>query len=398
MYLNQAAVREIASVARRRITPRRAVVWLGYAVGVVLVRAFLSATRWIDDRLWPDIAAQPIAPPVFLFGNARSGTTLLHRMMSLDDGHFATMKLYQSVFPRVCVIRSVGALARVDARLPGRPLRALIDLVNRLVFHTWDGIHQIGLDLAEEDEAIYTLSLMTPAAVLMFPEIESLGATANFDEHPADERRRFLDLYEDALRRFLYARGSDRRFLNKSVLFARRIEAIRERFPDARFIHLARHPFEAIPSFLDMFHVKWLTHSPEIAADSPEIHALARLAVEDYRRILAARRGMAPEQFISIRYDALVADPRATVLSVHRWLGIEPDDGFLARLDAAVAEHRSWSSGHVYTLAQFGLSEEAIFAELADVFAEFGFSPPASADPPPFAEPEPSSARTVAAS
>lgn len=378
MYLNRTAVVEIATVARRRPGARRALIWLGYAIGVLLVRGFLIVTRWIDDRVWPEIAAQDIEPPIFIFGNARSGTTLLHRLLSLDEDHFTTMKLYQSVFPRVCVIRTIGWMDRFDARIPGRPLRAFVDWINRKVFHTWEGIHDIGLDLPEEDEAIWTLSLTTPAAVLMFPELDALPASVRFDELPSEERRRFLDLYEDALRRFLFARGQGRRFLNKNVLFARRIEAIAERFPEARFVHLVRHPFEAIPSFLDMFHVKWQTHSPEIETDSPEIRALSRLAIDYYRCSVDASRKLAPARFMTIRYDELVADPKAAVLAIQRALGIEPGTDFLRRLDAAIESHREFTSGHSYSMAKFGLSEDAVYEELEDVFSEFGFAAPAA--------------------
>jgi hypothetical protein len=376
MYLNRAAAREIFHVARRHLSPRRAWVWLGYALGFFTIRGFLNVARWIDDRLWPGIAAQKVEKPVFIFGNARSGTTLLHRLMSLDEEHFASMKLYQSIFCRVSVYRSVAAIDRFDRRVPGRPLRRLVDLVNRKVFHTWEGIHEMGLDEAEEDEAIFALSLMTPAVAFILPYPQELRVLASFDELPADERRRFLDHYEDLLRRHLYASGGERAFLNKSVLFAPRVRSMLERFPDARFVYLVRHPFEAIPSFLDMFHAKWLTHSPEIEADSPEARALAAIAIDYYRYALACRKCVPEDQFIAIRYDDLVASPRDTIDRIYRHLGIEMSPSCRARLDAGIDAQRDFSSGHRYSLEQFGLSEKAIYAELKDIFSEFDFEPP----------------------
>ncbi|MDH4017581.1 MAG: sulfotransferase [Actinomycetota bacterium] len=376
MYLNRGALPELAAIARHRASPRRVFVWASYAVGVALVRGFLTLTRWIDDVIWPGIAEQRVEPPVFIFGNARSGTTLLHRVMSCDEDHFTTMKLYQSVFPRVCIIETIGALGRLDERVPGRPLHASVRFLNRRVFRAWDGIHEMGLDRAEEDEAIFTLSLITPALVLAFPDLDELESAAFLDDKPEAERQACLDLYDDALRRFLYARGEGRRFLNKSVLFAPRIGSMLERYPEANLVYLVRHPFEAIPSFLNMFHKKWLTHSPEIEADSREVRALARLAIDYYRRSFETCRSFDAKRLVAVRYDELVADPKATVLDIYDRLGIEPGPAFEARLDEILVEQKAYMSSHRYSLEQFGLSEQDIYEELEDVFTEFDFAPP----------------------
>jgi hypothetical protein len=378
MYLNRAAVREIYRVARQRVSLRRIWLWLGYGVGLFAARGVLGLTRWIDDRLWPEIARQKIEEPVFIFGNARSGTTLLHRLMSLDEERFDSMKLYQSIFCAVCLRRSIEALDRFDEHLPGRPLRRLVALVNRVAFRGWEGIHEMGIDKAEEDEALFALVLMTPAVVLLFPDLDELPGLKSFDDLTADERRRFMDYYEDALRRHLFASGGERTFLNKNALFASRLRSMHERFPDARFVYLIRHPFDAIPSFLNMFHLKWITHSPEIGANSPETAALARLAIDYYRYALDCRKFIPEHRFITIRYDDLVAEPKKTIEELYRRLDIDMSPSFDARLDQALASQQGFSSRHRYSLEQFGLSEEKIFKGLEDIFAEFGFEPPAT--------------------
>jgi hypothetical protein len=376
MYLNRAALREITRVARQRRSPRRVWIWIGYALGFFSIRGVLRLSRWIDDLLWPEIARQKIEEPVFIFGNARSGTTLLHSLMSLDGERFASMKLYQSIFCAVSVHRSIEALDRFDERVPGRPLRRLVRLINRALFSGWEGIHEMGIDKVEEDESIFTFGLMTPAVVLILPFLDELEGLTSLDDLPAEERRRFMDYYEDALRRHLFASGGERIFLNKNALFAPRLRSMCERFPDARFVYLVRHPFDAIPSFLNMFHSKWITHSPEIGADSPAARALAHLAIDYYRRAIDCRKFIPEDRFITVRYDDLVAQPRKTVDALYRRLGIDMSPTFRARLDQALASERGFSSGHSYSLEQFGLTEEGIFEELPDIFAEFGFEPP----------------------
>src|SRR5258706_4934382 len=58
-----------------------------------------SVFRWYEDRRygrkWKDL---PIAPPLFVLGHWRSGTTHLHYLLALDD-RFACPNLYQVFYP-----------------------------------------------------------------------------------------------------------------------------------------------------------------------------------------------------------------------------------------------------------------------------------------------------------
>jgi hypothetical protein len=92
----------------------------GYGLGLLLIRGLGRLARFIDDLLWPEIGRQPIEQPVFLFANARSGTTLLHRLMSLDEDRFVYFKLYQSILWSVSVQRAVDTLDRADQRFLAR--------------------------------------------------------------------------------------------------------------------------------------------------------------------------------------------------------------------------------------------------------------------------------------
>jgi len=251
-----------------------------------------------------------------------------------------------------------------------------VDLINRKAFNGWKGIHEMGLDALEEDEAIFVLSLMTPTVSLLLPYIDELPVSTAFDSLPIEARRGFMDLYEDALQRHLFASGGQRTFLTKNAFFAPRIQSMFERFPDARFVYLVRHPFQAIPSFLNMFHAKWITHSPGIKPDSPEARALSQLAIAYYRYALDCRKAILPTRFITIRYDDLVADPKQTIEILYESLGLKISPSFAADLDRGRQSQRSFTSRHSYSMKRFGLCEKAVYDELRDIFEEFDFEPP----------------------
>jgi hypothetical protein len=336
------------------------------------VRIAVEAGRMCDEVLYPDYRRQPVEKPTFIFANARSGTTLLHRLMCLDEERFAGFKLYESIFPSISYHRLIDRAAALDAPLGGQ-LHRLVQWVNARQLGGWEGIHTTGLDREEEDECLFVYTLDAPGLLLLFPYVDELPRAYWLDRADPAIRRRVMDYYEDCIKRQLYVRGGGRTFLNKNALFTGRVRSVWEKFPDARFIYLLRHPYETIPSFLSMFYVTWGTHSPDIPKDSPEIRAFAQLAIDYYRYALECRREIPEEQFLLLQYRDLVANPRETVERVYEHFGLEMSDRYVARLREATSQARSHRSEHTYSLEEFGLTREYIYEQLGDLFEEFGF-------------------------
>ena len=81
--------------------------------------------RLLDHVFFPGFRKQAVREPVFITANPRSGTTLLHRLMSLDEERFLPFKLYQTMFPSICHWRMLAAVAWIDRRT-GRLLARLL--------------------------------------------------------------------------------------------------------------------------------------------------------------------------------------------------------------------------------------------------------------------------------
>jgi hypothetical protein len=233
----------------------------------------------------------------------------------------------------------------------------------------------MGIDKAEEDEATFALAFQTPAINLFVPYPEELEQLNFFDLQPKEDRRRFMQFYREVVQRHLFANGPDKTFINKNVFFGARIRSVLEEFPDAIFVYMIRHPYEALPSFLNMWRDKWKVHSPEIDDESPQAKALVKLAFDYYRYALACRRHVPRNQFHVVSYDDLVADPRGTVERIYDKLGFEISPAFAQELDAATSKQRFYESTHEYSLEQFGLTKREVYEALRDVFDEFGFDP-----------------------
>ena len=115
-----------------------------------------SYYRRREEREFGEALAQvEVKPPLFILGHWRSGTTLLHNLLALDD-QFAYPNLYQVFFPHTF-------LCTEEART---------NLVRPLIPQTriFDNVAQ-GLQMPNEDEfATCTASLASPYMAWAFPQ------------------------------------------------------------------------------------------------------------------------------------------------------------------------------------------------------------------------------------
>lgn len=372
MKYNETARRELFRVARRELTPRRAAVWAGFYTAFSGVSASLRGARRLDDMLYPEWRDQKVEKPVFIFANGRSGTTMLHRLMSYDEESFAPFMLYQSLFNSVALQRAIQFVARHDRKFLGIPHK-VVDLINDTFFDGWQGIHKMGIDEPEEDETTFALRWDTPTTVFLVPFIEAVRNIMYFDELPKAERDACMDVYEETLKRHLFSVGPDKAFLNKNIFHTPRIKSMLERFPDARFIYLVRHPYESVPSFLNLIYTGWGTHSPEIPPDSPLVQDLLEFPYEYYRIAKELTEHVPSEQLIVLRYEDLVADIPGTVERVYDHFGMDVSEAFRAKVEQAADKQRRYNSTHDYSLERFGLNKKAIYEKLRWLFDEFGY-------------------------
>lgn len=375
MPLSLASMKRIAEVARNHFTLRSLPMNVGIAGTWWFFRELVKRAQQADDRLYPEWRETNVERPVFIFASARSGTTMLHRLMSLDEERWATIRLYQTIFPTVTAERVFERVQRIARGPLGRAVSAVPEFIDARFFGGWKGVHPMSLDAPEEDECLFVFSAVSPTITLLLPFADELASCAELDRLPPADREAFLDFYEGSLRRFLHANGRGRRLLNKNVFTGPRLASLAGRFPDARFVFLVRHPYDSLGSYLSMWHRAWQVHRPEIAKDSEEARAYARMALSNYREALAKRALLGNGRLIVVHYDDLLRDPEATVGKLYEELGETVSPAFRRQLAAAAEQQKSFRSEHQYSLEEFGITREWLYQQLPDVYAEFGFEP-----------------------
>jgi hypothetical protein len=304
--------------------------------------------------------APAVEQPIFVTGLPRSGTTFLHNLL-VEDVANAVPRCWQTIHP-------------ADAGNERRERRAIRGVDRQLAL-----FRRLAPDLA----AMHPITATTPQEC---SEITAhVFASLRFDTtHHVPSYRAWLDRagHVDAYRfhrRFLEHLGRHDRIGGRWVLkcpdhvFA--LDAIREVYPDARFVFVHRDPMRVLASVARLTEV----------LRQPFARRLDRAAIgrqvcdhwaDGAARILAASETLSPDRVVHIRYCDLVGDPVGTVMQVYAAFGLPYDDGFKARIDGYVAAKPNGGYGQLrYRLEDYGIDAAREQRRYADYVATFDVGP-----------------------
>ncbi|MCE0523873.1 MAG: sulfotransferase [Methylacidiphilales bacterium] len=364
---------EYISLFKTRFSVRRWAYVIFFTLLYSLMWLIVAFGRILDHILYPRLRAQEVREPVFIIAPPRSGTTMMQKLMSLDDERLVHAKLYQTIFPVVCYQKLFKRLARLDERI-GHPLRTLMGRVEKQFFSGWDDVHTLRFNQPEEDDGFFIYSFVTEAIYLLFPHVDELWEAGFPDALGPKDRRKLMHYYRGCLQRQLYANGPDKTVLSKATQSSGAVESLLEAFPDAKFITIIRHPYQSVPSHVSVFYPVWCAHSPDIAKDGPVSKSYARLAVKWYQHLYDFRLKVNPSQYYCVDYRDLVSEPEETLEKLYAHFGWKMSPAFRARLKASSAQQAEFKSNHAYTLEEFGLSKEWINEELGPLLDHYSLS------------------------
>ncbi len=272
-----------------------------------------------------------IRRPIFILGHWRSGTTLLHELMALDD-QLLTPTTFQCFNPQRFLLSSNPPHAEAE-----RPTGDIVVTAS---------------SPQEEEFALLCSGAISPYEAFLFP-----GALADLEHlcdpdtsHPA-EAKAWADTMIGFLRAVLCAGGRDKRLLLKSPSNSFRVPRLRRLFPDAVFINLTREPKAVLASTVRMWETMWTRY----AVGRP----LSRAAVEEQvssiqERLQVKLRKDAGEipanRFATIAYEDLVADPAGSIAKLYQTLDLANS----AALPPRQAEYLANANAKRQRLQSFG--------------------------------------------
>jgi hypothetical protein len=324
----------------------------------------------LDEVLFPAWRRTPLQEPLFVVGHARSGTTLMHTLLA-RDAQWSFFRTWEMFLPSITQKKIVDGLVALD-RLLGRPLARRVEAFEERAFAKGRQMHPMGLANPEEDEFLLLLAFATPVLAMLFPFQSELNRLFFFDRLPEPQRRRVLDFYEDVVRRQLWLRGGTRH-LSKNPVFVGKLQSLVERFPDARFVVMERHPYETIPSILKMMERNWKAVGCRRETIGRELRVLGELSFDYYTYALEVLDRLPAERCAVVMYEDLVERPAKTIEEVYARLGLRLSPAFAEQLAEEERHSRAHRSEHVYSLEEYGIARAEIRERLAPLFERFGW-------------------------
>jgi len=347
-----------------RLSPKRFLInvfiflfWPAWQLGIRF--AYL-----MDNLFFPDHVEQEVSEPVFIVGNFRSGTTFLHRLLSKDRGStsFTSWELYLA--PSVVGRRFYQWLMKVNYAI-GNPARLVIGIFNRIV-EKEAYMHKIGLTEAEEDGQVLFQIWSSFDLIAFFPFPRLIRKYIYYDDQiPEEVKKRDMRYYAEILKKHVYAHGG-RRYISKNPSHSPKVKTLHKQFPDAKFINIVRNPLQVIPSAISMYSKHCKTYGdPESEYNLQE--TVIEYAKHWYLYPHQYLKNLPADQYIQVRYQDLVADPKGTIEAIYHQFGFDLSPEYARILQVEAEKARSYKSKHRYSLKKMGLSKQRIQREFSFV-------------------------------
>jgi len=354
-----------------RLTGHRARVLFMYFLCMAWMGGSGRLGLLVDRLLFPRSLKTPVREPVFIVGNFRSGSTLLHRLLA-SDPQFTAMKTWEIYFaPSVTMRKFWHGFWIVDGWF-GSPIRRRIKKAEASTLGEVK-MHRVLLGEPEEDEALLLYLWDSLFNWFFMPYDAKNNPYWRFDDAlPAWRRRAAMRFYRSCIQRHLYAHGSRPvTYISKNPSFSAKLESLLAEFPDARIIYLVRHPVDTLVSTIGWFSYTWnyFASPAEKYPFRPTIMELTRRWYLEPPRILAR---LPDSQYRIIRYEDLVTVPWKTVTELMHFFGFKPSLQTHKQLND-LENGPPVDKSHSIELGHVGLDLPTVAEYYAEVYELYGY-------------------------
>jgi hypothetical protein len=280
--------------------------------------------------------------PIFIVGHWRTGTTLLHELLTLDERHTGPTS-YECLVPHHFLLTEWLA-----------PWMEFLVSKHRAMDNM-----DLSLQHPQEDEFVLCM-LGQPSPYL----------TIAFPNRPQQDLR-YLDLEQltsrelEAWKQTLFGFVQQvyfrrrKRVILKNPPHSFRIKALLDIFPQAKFIHIVRDPYVVYPSTIHLRKSLYRKHGLQRPTFSGLDEQVLSTYVDLYRKLNEGRKLVDSSRFYELRYEDLIADPEGQMRQLYEHLSLGDFGQYLPRLRQYLSEHAQYETNTYELTAE----QRAIVAE-----------------------------------
>jgi hypothetical protein len=322
------------------------------------LRLLTARLQFFEDFKRYPIAAEQIERPLFATGEPRSGTTLLHALLSVDPNARA-LRFWEVMYPSPPPgVAKPDDPRRAQADADWRAM--LRDVPEWLVSHPYNDMLGDGLPECERTWA-WDFRMLQPSVWWRVP----IGVVSV--EAPDDAA--IYRLHKMMLQHGQYARPKKRWALKG--FHGARLAALFETYPDARIIWTHRDPVQVIASKIAV--VGGLITANGGKVDPQKLAAQMLESTRANIRTLMTDPRVADPRVHHVRFRDVMKDPANTLRSFYEASDRSFDPEFEANIHSYLASNRSDRYGKfVYSTDAIGADVGALNAEFSDYRERFG--------------------------
>ena len=303
---------------------------------VTLASFYNSKFKRLEDKKYDALIRQTKInePPIFLIGHWRSGTTYLHNLISQDD-RFAYPNLFEIQNPHTFLTRWHLLENHIKK---AHALKRAMD--------------NIKVDLTSPQEEEFALAIMTlksPLIGWIFPKrAEYYDRYLSFENVPKKE----IDYWE---RNYLYFLKKltfkhKKQLLLKSPVNTSRIKLLLDIFPEAKFVHIHRNPYDVFRSTKKLFS----TAVESSQLQKPDSAEVDNYIIERYNALYSAfftQKSLIPAgHFIDVAFEDLEKAPLQVLKTIYDRLRIDGFEKKKSAFERFLAENKNYKKNQYKNL------------------------------------------------
>ena len=297
-------------------------------------------------------------PPIFVLGHWRSGSTLLHNLIT-SDPQFGYVNMYQAMFPWHCLTTEWLGSKIASPLLPKtRPMDNM----------------GIRFDLPQEDE--FALCIMTGYSPYLLPIFQHQPRKIDrFFDVQTGLNPQELQEWKDALTLLMkkVTLKTGKPVVLKSPSHSFRTKLLLEMFPNAKFVHIHRNPYACLKSSVH-FRKTIFEENALGRCQKADMTEEVLMSYEQAFKLYERDKLLIPQGNLhEICFEELEADPLGEMAKMYKGLGLSGFDGLKAAVEPQVESLRRYQKN------KFNDDPEVmkrIYTRLKFAFDKYGYDPP----------------------
>ena len=269
--------------------------------------------------------AATIAPPVFLLGFWRSGTTLLHELFCCDP-RFGFASTYACLNPSHFLLTERVVQAHSMNQQTRRPM---------------DDMKYSWMSPQEDEFALLALGAPSPYEALLVPSLmQDPRRLLDLQSRTREEQERWSNAIQYFLR--LLTVRQNKPMVLKSPPHGFRLYLLPRLFPKSKYVVIERNPFEVFASNLKLWRTLLTLYSLEsFSMDDVENFVLAAYPMHE-DAITAGASTLECHSFTRVRYEDLVSNPIQQMARLYEELNLDAFETARPRME----QHLASVEGH----------------------------------------------------